>query len=125
MERQQRQPYEPISNYHPDWLKRVIEVFGEPSVWPKNGKNGTQLETDLGAPFWRLAWVWFPGGINHHIHIDRYYWDMGRRVRYDTCIGSHHNWMPRVASFVTVGPPTDGQMEKLFRLTTFFAGAQT
>lgn len=83
------------------WLDDLISVYGEPRVKPPAG--GVKLGRSI-----RRAWVWFPGGVNHSLHIDDCgdFWEAG--------VASHtgKGYVRREAS----GEPTDAQIRAMIRL---------
>lgn len=68
-------------NDTPEWLLRLIEVWGEPHVRPPTGEPTTARVLEHEGYLWyhlgrgrdtflRRAWVWFPENQNTGLHID-------------------------------------------------------
>lgn len=59
----------------------LLARYGEPRIRP--GDEPARLRGERG---WcrRWAWVWFPGGVNHHLAVDRYEGDL-----YEVRAGHH------------------------------------
>lgn len=117
----QRRTYERLPDFHPAWLQDVIHHFGDPRVFPTSSQ-GVKLrhEDDMGQwSFYRKAWVWFPDGVNHYIHIDYVPGLGGPGGRYETEVGSHLSWMPRI-TMSSSASPAEQEMQDIFGLIHFF-----
>lgn len=107
----------------PEWVDNIIEHWGQPEVEPpqkgdlntRTGKvrtvDGVAMQGVGGSSVQRRAWVWFPGGVNHWVHIDQ------SGDHYVVEAGSHkadaHTASARV---VFRSEPTDEEMRALTRL---------
>lgn len=85
------------------WLEDVIALYGEPQVKPP----ADQPDGVLIGSGRRCAWVWFPDGVNHALHITNY------GGHWETSVGSHTGLRCR---FDTTIKPTNEQILALIRL---------
>lgn len=72
---------------NPPWLAAAVERFGEPRITPPEGGVRRGLVREGQSSYVRRAWVWFPGGVNHGLRIDKYFnhleisiWGTNRRL---------------------------------------------
>lgn len=107
----------------PEWVDNIIEHWGAPEVEPPQKgdfdtrakkvrtEDGVWMQGVGGSRVLRRAWVWFPGGVNHWVHIDY------SGQHYVVEAGSHkadaHTASARV---VFRSEPTDEEMRALTRL---------
>lgn len=107
----------------PEWVDNVIEQWGEPNVEPpqkgdlntRTGKprtvDGVTMPGVGGSSVLRRAWVWFPGGVNHWVHIDQ------SGGHYVVEAGSHKSDAHTASARVVFrSEPTDEEMRALTRL---------
>lgn len=95
----------------PEFLEPLFEAWGEPRVSPPENKERGVFLQFSSKKYWRRAWVWFPGGKNHGLHIDDYghHWEV-------SLWANHLEGQSRRADFSTPQPPTNDQMKMLIAL---------
>jgi hypothetical protein len=77
---------EPPITVQPQWMKELITKWGQPRV----DVTGQEM-TRHGSKCERSLWVWFPGGLNHLLTVDRFpaSGPSAHRWRWEISVESH------------------------------------